>query len=319
MTRTRALQGVTLVDADGNNIDAATLTGDGRALKVVLVDANGDAVLQAPASATEQLTGTATDKASTPDSVAALWEKGGDIASAATISVGEGGFFHVTGTTTITDIDFDTTKAGRKAWLVFDGALILTHHSTTLILPGGANITTAAGDAACFVSEGGDNVRCVAYIPKDGGTVTSAIPGTATNNNAAAGDIGEAITGTVVRASATGLVTGTSKTVTSIVLTAGDWDLSGGIGFLPAATTVIASVVGTYHTVTNALPASVEPSNSSKELYPAAFAPNDDAVFSLPAIRVSLSATTTYYLIATAYFSTNTLAGYGFIQGRRAR
>lgn len=119
-------------------------------------------------STTEQLTGTETAKASNPDTVAALWEQGSDIASAATISIGEGGYFHVTGTTTITDIDFGTTKAGRAAKLVFDGALTLTHNATTLILPTGANITTAAGDTCLVVSEGGDNVRVTDYMRKDG-------------------------------------------------------------------------------------------------------------------------------------------------------
>lgn len=120
------------------------------------------------ASTTEILTGTDTAKFGTPDSIAALWEKGGDTASAGTISVGEGGFFHITGTTTITDIDFGTTKSGRTVFLCFDGALTLTHNATTLILPTGANITTEAGDVAIFVSEGGDNVRCVVYQRNDG-------------------------------------------------------------------------------------------------------------------------------------------------------
>lgn len=124
------------------------------------------------ASTTEVLTGTDTSKSVTPDALAALWEQGSDIASAGTISVGEGGYFHVTGTTTITDIDFGTTKAGRWALLVFDGALTLTHNATTLILPTGANITTAAGDACLVVSEGGDNVRVVWYQRKSGAALS---------------------------------------------------------------------------------------------------------------------------------------------------
>lgn len=124
------------------------------------------------ATTTEQLTGTDATRASTPDSIAALWEKGSDIASAGTISIGEGGYFHVTGTTTITDIDFATDKSGRAVWLVFDGILTLTHHATTLILPTGANITTAAGDACLVVSEdGSDNVRVPVYFRKDGSSV----------------------------------------------------------------------------------------------------------------------------------------------------
>jgi hypothetical protein len=125
------------------------------------------------ASTTEVLTGTDTAKTVTPDALAALWEQGSDVASAGTISLGEGGYFNITGTTTITDIDFATDKAGRPAWVKFAGSLTLTHNATTLILPGGANITTAAGDTACFISEGTDNVRCVSYNKASGAAVVA--------------------------------------------------------------------------------------------------------------------------------------------------
>ena len=115
------------------------------------------------ASTTEVLTGTDTAKHVTPNALAALWESGSNISSASTISIGEGGFFHVTGTTGITDVDFGTDKTGRRATLVFDGILTITHHATSLILPGGKDITTAAGDIGEFVSEGSDNVRCISF------------------------------------------------------------------------------------------------------------------------------------------------------------
>lgn len=124
------------------------------------------------ATTTEQLTGTSATVASTPDSVAALWEQGANIASAGTIAIGEGGYFHVTGTTAITDIDPTTDKAGRAFRLVFDGILTLTN-GASLILPTGANITTAAGDAATFISEGSDVVRCVSYTRASGAALTA--------------------------------------------------------------------------------------------------------------------------------------------------
>ena len=114
------------------------------------------------ASTTEVLTGTDTAKAVTPDSLASVWEQGSDVASGGTVSLGEGGYFNITGTTTITDIDFATDKAGRKAWVKFAGALTLTN-GANLILPTGANITTAAGDIALFVSEGSNVIRCLCY------------------------------------------------------------------------------------------------------------------------------------------------------------
>ena len=76
------------------------------------------------------------------------------IASAGTTDIGAvaGNFVHITGTTTITALG--SVQAGTRRVVTFDGALILTHNATSLILPTAANITTAAGDSAVFVSEG---------------------------------------------------------------------------------------------------------------------------------------------------------------------
>lgn len=92
------------------------------------------------------------------------WNKGADVASATTPDLGAatGNFVHITGTTTITG--FGTIDAGTVRIVIFDGTLTLTHNATSLILPGAANITTAANDIACFVSEGSGNWRCVWYM-----------------------------------------------------------------------------------------------------------------------------------------------------------
>jgi hypothetical protein len=146
------------------------------------ITVNADDVSITAATTTEMLTGTATNRVVTPDAAAALWEKGSNVASAGTVSFGEGGFFHVTGTTTITDIDFATAKDGRVALVVFDGVLTLTHNATTLILPNaGSNITTAAGDRACFVQDSSDNVICLWYQRADGTALVGGGGGAPTN------------------------------------------------------------------------------------------------------------------------------------------
>lgn len=92
--------------------------------------------------------------------------KGADVASAGALTLGtDGNYFDVTGTTSITSIT--TIGAGTTVILQFDAALTLTHHATNLILPGGANITTAAGDHAIF-TEYDSGWRCVAYTKADG-------------------------------------------------------------------------------------------------------------------------------------------------------
>ena len=99
------------------------------------------------------------------------WSKGADVASAAELPVlTDGNYFDVTGTTTVTSIA--TTAVGNLIKLHFDDALTLTHHATDLILPGGANITTAAGDEAEFIEYAAGDYRCTSYQKADGTPVT---------------------------------------------------------------------------------------------------------------------------------------------------
>jgi hypothetical protein len=88
---------------------------------------------------------------------------GADMASAATVNLANatGTLVNITGTVTITALG--TVAAGAERVLVFGGALILTYNATSLILPGAANIATAAGDIAVMRSLGGGNWRCVSY------------------------------------------------------------------------------------------------------------------------------------------------------------
>lgn len=101
--------------------------------------------------------------------------KGSNIASATTTDIGAatGNYVQVTGTTTITGLG--TVQAGTRRIVEFAASLTLTHNATSLILPGGANITTAAGDVAVFVSEGSGNWRCIGYQKASGASVTGIV------------------------------------------------------------------------------------------------------------------------------------------------
>jgi len=98
--------------------------------------------------------------------------------SAATVEVGyaNGNTIHVTGTTTITSFGA-ARQAGVERVIVFDGILTLTHNATTLILPGGANIITAAGDVAKVVADTATNWRVIEYQR------SADAPGTITNGS----------------------------------------------------------------------------------------------------------------------------------------
>lgn len=149
------------IDRRGN-IDLAPCPG-----RSVTVDGGAIGGGGSEASATEVLTGTNTGKYVSAASLAALWEQGSNVASASTVSLGNGGYFNVTGTATINDIDFATDRAGRAAWIRFSGVLTLTN-GANLILPTGANITTAVGDTAFIASEGSDTIRILSYQRADG-------------------------------------------------------------------------------------------------------------------------------------------------------
>ena len=92
------------------------------------------------------------------------------LASATTPALGdqEEEYGTISGTTTITG--FGTPGGGGTFGfeVMFSGALTLTHNATSLILPGGANIVTAAGDTARFRHEGSGNWRCLWYVPATG-------------------------------------------------------------------------------------------------------------------------------------------------------
>lgn len=99
------------------------------------------------------------------------WNTTQTIASAATTDIGAAtsNVVIISGTTTITSLG--TIAAGAERCTVFSGALTLTN-SASMILPGGANITTAAGDAAYWVSIG-TGWRCTGYQKANGQSVVA--------------------------------------------------------------------------------------------------------------------------------------------------
>lgn len=144
-------------------------TSDATDLNTPLSDLETDANTARPVVAGG--TGASTAKAARTN---LLFAKGADVASATSLSLGAtGNYFDVTGTTTITSIA--TWNVGDIAYLHFDGALTLTHHATNLILPGGANITTAAGDEAAFIEYASGTWRCISYFKAASGALLTSL------------------------------------------------------------------------------------------------------------------------------------------------
>jgi hypothetical protein len=95
----------------------------------------------------------ATGNATEAQAALKLGVKGANVASASSPNIWttDGDTVHITGTTTITGFAA-APRAGARKLLCFDGAVTLTTGSN-LIVPGGANYTTAAGDLISVYAE----------------------------------------------------------------------------------------------------------------------------------------------------------------------
>lgn len=149
VTESVALAGTQTITGDKTFSGTTLLTGSLEVDGTTQLD--GAVTINATVAATEDVTLSKTLKQ----------VKGTDVASALALSLGDGNYFDVTGTTTITSIN--TKGIGTVVRLHFDAALVLTHHTTDLILPGAANITTAAGDEAEFIEYASGDWRCLSY------------------------------------------------------------------------------------------------------------------------------------------------------------
>ena len=144
---------------------------------------------------------------------------------------------------------------------------------------------------------------------------TSGIVGTTTNNNANAGSIGEYQSAEIFSAAPVSLVTGTPKTVTSLSLTAGDWDVEGLGGLIFPASTSFTSFETSLSTTTDTL------STWDTIHRGAAYVPGAGNAVQYPvkSKRISIASTTTIYLVVNAIFSVSTLSAFGAISARRVR
>lgn len=143
------------------------------------------------------------------------------------------------------------------------------------------------------------------------------IPGTATNDSAAAGDVGEYKETVVAAGSAISLSTGTAADVTSVSLTAGDWDVEGIVKFLYAATTTSSALVSWINLTSATYPGS----GTGSGFFSVPVTANTGNLLGLPTptLRVSIATTTTVYLGTAATFATSTMTAFGSIRARRVR
>lgn len=149
-------------------------------------------------------------------------------------------------------------------------------------------------------------------------TGTTSFKGTTTNDSAAAGYVGEYLEVDVASGSAVALTTNTAKTVASLALTAGDWDVEASCFLLPAASTSVSRSQAGISSVTDS--ASFVSNSAHQIISSAAQVPGNVATSCRAGpVRISISGTTTYYLVAFSTFTVSTMSAYGHMSARRAR
>lgn len=198
------------------------------------------------------------------------------------------------------------------------------------------NLPTTAGTSGQVLTSQGGGSTPMTWTSSGTGTVTSVIcfgvtitttgtcttsgqlPGTATNDNASAGNIGEYISSTVIESGAVPITSNMAADITSISLTAGDWNVWGAIVSDPAASTTQADVEGWIST-TSATEPTKPNGGATLQIFPGTGATGNRVSSPVGMTRVSLAGTTTVYLSGESVFGVSTSAMYGFIGARRVR
>lgn len=234
---------------------------------------------------------------------------------------------------TVTTIGANQVTRANQAQGVARSVIGVTGNATANVadIQGTANQflgVNSAGTALGFQTMAGDATLSggAITVTKTNGSVFTAasvalagqLPATITNDNAATGLLGEYVESVVLTGSAVSLTTATAKTITSISLTAGDWDIDGIVNFNSGLTTNIIKTQGSLSLTTNTVDAT--PGRDTTMLYNGlATGVADHVSQPIPNYRLSLASTTTVFLVGFANFTISTLTGYGIIRARRVR
>ncbi len=145
------------------------------------------------------------------------------------------------------------------------------------------------------------------------GTGGATLEGTGTNDNATAGFVGEFISSSIASGSPVSISNNTATNLTSISLTAGDWDVYGNITYIAAAGTPITAAYSWISTTSATLP-----DGSLIGGFDSTAGSTGRSVVS-PYKRISIASTTTVYVSGFVSFGSSTVNMYGNIYARRAR
>lgn len=191
------------------------------------------------------------------------------------------------------------------------GTLTLPAATDTLV----GKATTDTLTNKTFNSTGTGNVLQVSGVTVSAGQY----PGTATNNAATAGNVGEYVSSAVGNS---GITTATQTNITSISLTAGDWDVGGMVVYAPSNASTNFSDGYASVSTTSATLDQTSPFNFSRLSFgTAGVVPGNgvgNTIVTGPR-QISIASTTTVFLVGFTDFTVSTMNASGGIWARRRR
>jgi hypothetical protein len=219
-----------------------------------------------------------------------------------------------------------TSTASTNVTLPTSGTLATTANINTA-LPSATTSQVYAGSGAAGVATvigttGSGNAVLATSPTITSPTITSPtitlplISGVTNGANAAAGNVGEVIYSSIPVGSAVSVSTAVPTNVTSVLLTAGDWDCDGNIVNNPSGTSP-GVFTGGMSTVSNTLP--TPPAGGYAKMGGAAGVSGQSEAIALSRQQYNISSSQTVYLVVNQSFSGGTMSVYGQIYCRRMR
>jgi hypothetical protein len=209
--------------------------------------------------------------------------------------------------------NWSDTQQGTRATIGTTAQATAAPATTRVDVRQGVMLTSGAGTLPTGGDPGPGSLNLFGTIQFNGVPLAGNVPATATNNDAAPGTVGEQI-----RVTATGvtLVNNTAKTIVTLPLTAGDWDVWGKVLFKPAGTTTMSSLVAATHTTTDNLPPEIDESINSLT---ASFTTGVNQAFLAGHKRYKVAVATNVFLVCVAVFGVSTMTADAVIVARRRR
>lgn len=180
-----------------------------------------------------------------------------------------------------------------------------------------------AGILGAVVALGPGNITAdnTAFYANDAQIRLDGTRGTATKIIAGIGTVftpAEVKSSIRTEASAISLTSSVTADITSVSLEPGTWSVSGVVGFLPAASTSVTRFGSGINTASGVLPVPETLGTATSVQTFDAFVPgNTGQIFPTGQAIITVTTTTTVYLIARSIFTVSTMTGYGKIQAIR--